>query len=377
MSGSEHKRRCRIVLKSSRRNSQQSNISDTSTIVSTDHSQSTTHTHNDQHMWASPVVNTTNGEMDKLISTRNQLKKEIFGQTPEHEQSQPYPVHSTPVRSGLSHSDHHTLNTLPPPHGSQLTAYYISSSSEGDGPDFCTDGRDAFKSSTAPLLDQYGLTTNHDRARARSPRYTGKQVHHHNVVTATRQRTHSPVHTSSTDSSPLHRPLRTHSAETFSRKKAKSRQRRNQVGPSVHYDLPSHNGIISPPHNHSTHFDVPDLGKTFHNLNNTTIHDYKRTSDNVPDSELNTSLGRGTPNFESNRQRLFSTADSLSSSLSTTLTPLLTSNLRKGGRKPSEKSCFDFDAEGQLHGCFPNRQMRVFIVTWNMQEQKVRLVGNT
>lgn len=49
------------------------------------------------------------------------------------------------------------------------------------------------------------------------------------------------------------------------------------------------------------------------------------------------------------------------------LTPLLVSDLRmRGNRAASEFGC-----EVQLESCFPDRHIRVYVVTWNMQEKKV------
>lgn len=71
--------------------------------------------------------------------------------------------------------------------------------------------------------------------------------------------------------------------------------------------------------------------------------------------------------------RTLSSTDSMSSTLSATLTPLLTASLRKGagGSQPGSSSAWDFDAEAQLEGCFPDRHLQVLVVTWNMQQLKV------
>ena len=73
-------------------------------------------------------------------------------------------------------------------------------------------------------------------------------------------------------------------------------------------------------------------------------------------------------------KRTLSSTDSMSSTLSATLTPLLTSSLRKGGGfKSGSSSAWEFDAEAQLESCFSDRHMQVLVVTWNMQQQKVKL----
>ena len=72
-------------------------------------------------------------------------------------------------------------------------------------------------------------------------------------------------------------------------------------------------------------------------------------------------------------KRTLSSTDSMSSTFSATLTPLLTSSLRKGGGSQSGSgSAWVFDAEAQLESCFPDRHMQVLVVTWNMQQQKVK-----
>ena len=73
---------------------------------------------------------------------------------------------------------------------------------------------------------------------------------------------------------------------------------------------------------------------------------------------------------------LFSTTRGSLDSTSTTsssLAPLLTSSLRKGGARPSGATTWEFDGEAQLEGCFPDRHIRVYTATWNMQEQKVHV----
>ena len=74
-------------------------------------------------------------------------------------------------------------------------------------------------------------------------------------------------------------------------------------------------------------------------------------------------------------KRTLSSTDSMSSTFSATLTPLLTSSLRKGGggsQPAGSGSSWGFDAEAHLESCFPDRHMQVLVVTWNMQQQKVR-----
>ncbi len=53
--------------------------------------------------------------------------------------------------------------------------------------------------------------------------------------------------------------------------------------------------------------------------------------------------------------------------MSTRMSPLLTSYLRMRCLKPTE----GFDSSGQLESCFPDRCIRLHIVTWNMYEIKV------
>ena len=67
--------------------------------------------------------------------------------------------------------------------------------------------------------------------------------------------------------------------------------------------------------------------------------------------------------------RLFST----DSTISSVMAPLLTTSLRKGScTQPSLDVSWDFDGERCLESHFPDRHVRVFVVTWNMQELKAR-----
>lgn len=72
-----------------------------------------------------------------------------------------------------------------------------------------------------------------------------------------------------------------------------------------------------------------------------------------------------------NRTSQLLSTDTISSVSSSTVAPLLTSQLRKGGRRPSVDTKWDFSGEEQLESCFPDRHIRVFVTTWNMHEEKV------
>ncbi len=297
-----------------------------------------------------PLIDHTDGALEKMVHTRNQLKKEIFGQTFEgnglHSYPPPftpvhtsglhsYPTHSTPVHtSGLHsypppstpvHTTHHVLHTQSSRGGTRLETHYpgatSSASSDYDEPDF----------------------------------YVSNHLNH--ATTLFSRQSHD-MQTSSTNSSPLHQPVKTQNAGI------KGKLKRNQVHPQSQ-DNNSNllEGFSPPPENGRTRFNIPDLTITDRSQHGNTA----TTQNNIEETDDFNSTLRV-------EKRLFSTSDSLGSTLSTTITPLLTSDLRKGGRKPSEKVCFEFDAESQLLSCFPDRQLQVFIVTWNMQERKVRLL---
>lgn len=53
------------------------------------------------------------------------------------------------------------------------------------------------------------------------------------------------------------------------------------------------------------------------------------------------------------------------------LQPLLTASARKGGRIPSAYTDWSFDGESQLENIFPDKQISVYIATWNMHNEKV------
>jgi hypothetical protein len=52
--------------------------------------------------------------------------------------------------------------------------------------------------------------------------------------------------------------------------------------------------------------------------------------------------------------------------------PLLTTTARKGGRNVSADTVWDFNGPGLLESYFPDREVSVFVGTWNMGEMKVR-----
>ena len=300
-----------------------------------------------------PVIEHTDGALEKMVHTRNQLKKEIFGQTFEGDGLHSYPTPSTPVPTSGFHS-YPTPSTPTPTSG--FHSYPTPSS-----------GFHSYPTHSTPVH-----TTHHTLHTHRlGTRYTGATSsassdydepdfhvsnHLHHATSPFSHHSHDEtvkshdMQTSSTNSSPLHRPIKTQNAGI------KIKSRRNQVHPhSQDSDLLE--GFSPPPDNAHTRFHIPDLTITDHQTATT-----YQTREMV---DFNSTLPEG--------KRLFSTSDSLVSTLST-LTPLLTSDLRKGGRKPSEKVCFEFDTESQLLNCFPDRQLQVFIVTWNMQERKVIIV---
>ena len=53
------------------------------------------------------------------------------------------------------------------------------------------------------------------------------------------------------------------------------------------------------------------------------------------------------------------------------LQPLLTASARKGGRIASADTDWSFDGELQLENIFPDKQLSIYIATWNMHNEKV------
>ena len=53
------------------------------------------------------------------------------------------------------------------------------------------------------------------------------------------------------------------------------------------------------------------------------------------------------------------------------LQPLLTASARKGGRIPSADTNWSFDGELQLENVFPDKQISIYVATWNMHNEKV------
>jgi hypothetical protein len=93
----------------------------------------------------------------------------------------------------------------------------------------------------------------------------------------------------------------------------------------------------------------------------------KRTHQSSPEAIRSPSLTSGS----SAASRQLSLAGSARSSVSLTLTPLLTSSLRVRRAKSTTDEKWGEIGEAQLEGCFPDRHIRLFVVTWNMQERKV------
>ncbi len=349
------------------------------------------------------VTGLTNEALEKMIQTRKQLKKEIFGQTfeessgitsypthstpvrtngitsyPTHStpvrtssgitsyptHSTPvrtssgitsYPTHSTPVRtsSGITsypthstpvHTTHHTLQTNLSQNGSltRYTGAASSASSEYDEPDHQQNFSHFYGQQS-----QHNKTQSHDSlmmSHDNQMQPHGSETQSHDSLMkshgseAQSRDSQARVQASSEDSSPLHRPVRI--PITNGRRKPK----RNEVHPQSQDDDDTLSEGLSPP---------PEIATS------------RFITAEFPDPSMDQNATTIPP---PRSRKLFSTNDSFAS---TTLTPLLTSDLRRGGRKPSTKMYFDFDAEGQLESCFPDRQIQVFIVTWNMQEKKV------
>ncbi len=81
------------------------------------------------------------------------------------------------------------------------------------------------------------------------------------------------------------------------------------------------------------------------------------------------STSPSTPSIGSKRS--VSISESTRSSVSSMLTPLFTSSLRMRGSSSSSEARWELGGDSQLTSCFPDRNMCIFIVTWNMQEIKV------
>ena len=310
-------------------------------------------THYDHSSWANPVIGSHNEELERMNRTRNELKKEIFGRTFDNEEPR---YSSTPLHLQLV-AKHHKSPTRRSrlsqgSHGSQVYPEGMSQLRA------CLPGAVSASSSDCDEPDCYQVVDIHndivfpDRPNTvphvgiEESLHKGQTLEDHSVRSKTRrgvQRNgHSPQYNSTSDShrSPLHT-IRSKSADVNS----KSRRRATRLPP-----IPKRVNQIHP--------------------GNIDMLDSQSTPSPLLDTVLGEKKGFGVESTTLDR-RLFSTTDSI---LSAAITPLLTSSLRKGGRKPSMDTCFDFDAEGQLESCFPDRHLRVFIVTWNMQEQKVGCV---
>ena len=172
-----------------------------------------------------------------------------------------------------------------------------------------------------------------------------------------------------------------------------SRRRRPYTSPGRNSSSCSTDSYTSPARNHtalaatisggdserimSARRKLQRSGKSARRGRTNRVHPENRPPNLTLSSPLHSSTVQSTlPGATSNTagSRTLSLTDSISSTLSATMmTPLLTASLRKGGggSLPSTGSSWDFDARAQLEGVFPERQMQVLVVTWNMQQQKV------
>lgn len=345
------KRKARVVLRVGGGSRHQLNVSDCSeSAASCSETEVLTldsKTHCDHNSWATPVISSHNEELERLNRTRNELKKEIFGQTFETDERRYSPLHSTPLRAQLvaKHHKRHTQRSrrsqVYPEGVSQLRAHLpgaiSASSSDYDEPDFDQVVDDI-------VFPERPNTVPHVESLHNGQTFvTGKSNKTKRDVL---MNGYSSSYNNSSDNcgSPLHT-VRSKSADVSSKS-------RRQVAKLPPLQKRINNQI------HPGNVDFLDSPSTC------------KSPSPLPDAVLGEKEGFGVESTTLDK-RLFSTTDSI---LSATITPLLTSSLRKGGRKPSVGTCFDFDADGQLESCFPDRHLRVFIVTWNMQEQKVCVV---
>ena len=164
-------------------------------------------------------------------------------------------------------------------------------------------------------------------------------------------------------------------------------RRRPYTSPGRNSSSCSSDSYPSPIRNHTVPLAIADgsggeqsMTKTPHKPQRTKRKgrsNHLRPEDRPPDLNLpsplhfseSTTMSSVASHATSGRRTLLST-DSLSSA---PLTPLLTASLRKGGSgsRCGSSSAWQFDAEAQLESCFPDRHMRILLVTWNMQQLKV------
>ena len=98
------------------------------------------------------------------------------------------------------------------------------------------------------------------------------------------------------------------------------------------------------------------------------------TDNNIMSPVTPRSLRTPSPLRLTHRSNLYSSGSpSGMLSLSSPLTPLLTTQMRKGGTLPSINTHWGCDGEALLEGVLPERELVVFVGTWNMQEHKVGL----
>lgn len=307
------KRRAKVVLRAAGGSRQQSNIPDYSdTAACSDEADDIVF--KSAYPWNTLVSNSQ--DLEKTNHVRSKLKKEIFGMTFENDKlSYKTPLHSQIVSKhqrlpSCSYQEH----KIPTNSVSELSSFIPWDPSRNNSDYIEVDYH-------VVTVNNCGSTEVPNTVRL-GQRYS--EEHSHSL----KKNIGSPLHTSSSDS---HSPL-THSL----------RARNADLSSSVNQQQ-----LISPTQRQSSK--ATNIGSSLRPGS---------------EEEVESSISR-------QEQTLLSTNYAMSSAFLTITTPLLTSNLRKGGRRPSEDTHFDFDAEQQLERCFTDKKLQVMVVTWNMQEQKV------
>lgn len=101
------------------------------------------------------------------------------------------------------------------------------------------------------------------------------------------------------------------------------------------------------------------------------VHPEERTASKFSEDHIRLFQSPSSSESSTARRKPSLTESARSSAVSLTLGPLLTAGLRIGKTKSMAEGRWENAEEAQLESCFPDRHIRLSVVTWNMNERKV------
>lgn len=100
------------------------------------------------------------------------------------------------------------------------------------------------------------------------------------------------------------------------------------------------------------------------------VHPEERTASKFSEDHIRLFQSPSSSESSTARRKPSLTESARSSAVSLTLGPLLTAGLRIGKTKSMAEGRWENAEEAQLESCFPDRHIRLSVVTWNMNERK-------